>query len=180
MDLRAVVDAILYLLRTGCQWRMLPADFPPWGTVWWYFRLWRWEGTRVRLHRALFREARLARRQNPESALVIIDSQMDSQKVEDRRKGAHGFDGHKRVKEHKRQILVDANGLLVACRVEPAGVSDRRAARALAGGLAPLWPRIQTAIADAGDVCGALARHLAEHEGWTLRVVKRPRRASRS
>lgn len=67
------------------------------------------------------------------------------------------------MKGRKRQILVDANGSLVACRVEPVGMADRRAARALAAGLAPLWPRIRTVIADAGYESAALAQHLAEH-----------------
>lgn len=84
-DLRAVVDAILYLLRTGCQWRMLPADFPPWGTVWWYFRQWR-GSVWVRAHHALFRAARAAKGQNPEPAVVI----MDSQSVKTTERGALG------------------------------------------------------------------------------------------
>lgn len=74
-DLRAVTDAILYLLRTGCQWRLLPSSFPPWGTVWWYFRRWRLEGVWVRLHRALHRAARVAKGRNPEPSVVIMDSQ---------------------------------------------------------------------------------------------------------
>lgn len=83
-DLRAVTDAILYLLRTGCQWRLLPSDFPPWGTVWWYFRRWRLEGVWVRVHRALYTAARVAKGQNPEPSLVI----MDSQSVKTTEKGA--------------------------------------------------------------------------------------------
>lgn len=75
MDLRAVVDAILYLLRTGCQWRLIPSDFPPWDTVWWYFRRWRLEGAWARVHRALHHAARLAKGQNLEPAVVIMDSQ---------------------------------------------------------------------------------------------------------
>ena len=74
-DLRAVVDAIQYLLRSGCQWRLIPSDFPPWGTVWWYFRRWRLEGAWARVHRALHRAARVTKGQNPEPAVVIVDSQ---------------------------------------------------------------------------------------------------------
>jgi putative transposase len=85
-DLRAVIDAILYLLRTGCQWRLLPSSFPPWGTVWWYFRRWRLEGVWTRLHRALHRAARKAAGQNPEPSVVI----MDSQSVKTTEKGAFG------------------------------------------------------------------------------------------
>ena len=73
-DLRAVVDAILCLLRTGGRWPMPPADFPPQGTVWWCFRRWRLDGAWVRVHRAPFRAARAARGQNPEPAIVIMDS----------------------------------------------------------------------------------------------------------
>ena len=85
-DLRAVVVAILYLLRTGCQGRMLPSGFPPWGTVWWCFRRWRREGAWARVHRALHRAARMARRLNPDPAVVI----MDSQSVKTTEKGALG------------------------------------------------------------------------------------------
>ena len=83
-DLRAVIDAILYLLRSGCQWRLIPSDFPPWGTVWWYFRRWRIEGAWAQVHRALHRAARVAKGQNPEPAVVI----MDSQSVKTTEKGA--------------------------------------------------------------------------------------------
>jgi len=83
-DLRAVVDAILYLLRTGCQWRLIPSDFPPWGTVWWYFRRWHLQGVWSRVHRALHRAARVAKGQNPEPAVV----NMDSQSVKTTEKGA--------------------------------------------------------------------------------------------
>ena len=79
------------------------------------------------------------------------------------------------MKGRKRQILVDANGFLVAWRVEPAGMSDRRAARLLTAGLVPLWPRVRTVIADAGYESAALVQHLVEHAGWELRIIKRPR-----
>ena len=74
-------------------------------------------------------------------------------------------------------MLVDTLGLLVACRVEPAGMSDRRAARALTAGLSPLWPRIDTVIADAGYESKKLARLLKASAGWRLEIVKRKKRA---
>jgi putative transposase len=79
------------------------------------------------------------------------------------------------VKGRKRQILVDANGFLVACRVEPAGMSDRKAARFFTAGLAPLWPRIQTVNANAGYESGALAQYLVDQADWQLRILDRPR-----
>ena len=69
-DLRQVVDAIFYLLRIGCQCRLLPKDFPPWGTVWWYFRRWRLDGVWTRLHRALFAKAR---QEGTDSNFYVID-----------------------------------------------------------------------------------------------------------
>ena len=79
------------------------------------------------------------------------------------------------MKGRKRQVLVDANGFLVACRVEPAGMSDRKTARFLTAGLPPLWPRIRTVIADAGYQSEALAQHLGDQAGWELCIIKRPR-----
>ena len=74
-DLRHVVDAIFYLLRTGCQWRLLPNDFPPWGTVWSYFRRWRLDGVWTRIHRALYAAARQESGREPCPSVVIMDSQ---------------------------------------------------------------------------------------------------------
>ena len=88
-----------------------------------------------------------------------------------------GFDAHKRVKGRKRHILVDTFGLLIACRVEPADISDRRAAALLLGGLGALFPNIRTVIADAGDQSRKLARHLLRQDGWKLQIVKRRQRA---
>jgi putative transposase len=84
-----------------------------------------------------------------------------------------GFDGHKRVKGRKRHILVDTLGLLIASRVEPAGLSDRRAGARLVAGLSPLWPTIRTVIADAGHESQKLAAEIKRHEGWRLVIVKR-------
>src|SRR5215208_3802017 len=175
-DLRAVVDAILYLLRTGCQWRLLPRDFPPWSTVHHYFRTWRNTGVWVRLHRALYARARAAAGRAPCPSLVIMDGQ--SVKTTERG-GVRGFDGHKRVKGRKRHILVDTLGLPIANRVESAGISDRRAGALLLGGLAPLFPRIQTVLADAGHESKKLARELFRENGWKLQIVKRRERAFR-
>ena len=175
-DLRAVLDAILYLLRTGCQWRLLPRDFPPWSTVHHYFRAWRNAGVWVRLHRALYARARAAAGRAPCPTLVIMDGQ--SVKTTERG-GVRGFDGHKRVKGRKRHVLVDTLGLPIANRVEPAGVSDRRAGERLLAGLAPLWPDIPTVMADAGHQSRRLARELERRDGWRLVIVKRRERSFR-
>jgi putative transposase len=172
-DVRAVVDAVIYLLRTGCQWRQLPCDFPPWPTVHGYFRGWRMAGVWVLLHRALYPLARIVAGRKPEPTLVIMDGQ--SVKTSERG-GVRGFDGHKRVKGRKRHILVDILGLPIANRVEPANMSDRRAGSSLLAGLAPLWPTIRTVIADAGHESRKLARQL-RCDGWSLQIFKRKQRA---
>ena len=84
-----------------------------------------------------------------------------------------GFDGHKRVKGRKRHILVDTLGLLIASRVEPAGMSDRRAGGRLVAGLSPIWPSIRTVIADASYQSRRLAAEIKRHAGWRLLIVKR-------
>ena len=103
---------------------------------------------------------------------------MDGQSVKTtERGGIRGFDAHKRVKARKRHILVDTLGLLIACRVEPADISDRKAAALSLGGLRPLFPKIRTVIADAGHQSRKLARHLLWQDGWKLQIVKRRQRA---
>ena len=114
-------------------------------------------------------------RLSPACPSVVI---MDGQSVKTtERGGIRGFDAHKRVKGRKRHILVDILGLLIACRVEPADISDRKAAALLLGGLGPLFPNIRTVIADAGHQSRKLARHLLCQDGWKLQIVKRRQRA---
>jgi putative transposase len=103
---------------------------------------------------------------------------MDSQSVKTtERGGVRGFDAHKRVQGRKRHILVDTSGLLIACRVAPADISDRTSATQLLGGLGPLFPNIRTIIADAGHESRKLSRHLMQQDGWKLQIVKRRQRA---
>ena len=174
--LRSVLDGVFYLLRTGCQWRLLPRCFPPWGTVYHYFRLWRRQGVWVRLQRAVYARARLAAGRPVCPSLVIMDGQ--SVKTTERG-GVRGFDGHKLVNGRKRHILVDTLGPPIASRVEPANVPDQKAGACLLGGLRAFFPAIRTVMADAGHTSRKLARHLLRHEGWTLRIVHRRERAFR-
>ncbi len=173
-DIRCVVNAVFYLLRTGCQWRMLPHHFPPWGTS--YFRSWEHSGVWVLLHRAVYEQARVAAGRAVCPSLVIMDGQ--SVKTTERG-GTRGFDGHKRVKGRKRHILVDTLGLPIASRVEPANTSDRRAGELLLAGLSPLFPRIRTVIADAGHQSRKLAHELMREDGWKLQITRRGQRAFR-
>ena len=91
--MRDVFDAILYVTRTGCAWRMLPHDFPPWGTVWFYFRTWRTDGTWGKLHARLREQVRRKAKRKPEPRIAVLDSQ--SVKTSDRG-GESGFDAGKK------------------------------------------------------------------------------------
>ena len=171
-NLRAVVNAIFYLLRTGCQWRLLPREFPgpstitsgP-GTTLVFGSKWVVRCTQ---------QARVAAGRAPCPSVVIMDGQ--SVKTTERG-GVRGFDAHKRVKGRKRHILVDTLGIPIACRVEPADISDRRVGARLLRGLSSLFPRIRMVFADAGHESRKLARDLLRWNGWKLKVVKRKQRA---
>jgi transposase len=113
----------LYLLRTACQWRLLPREFPPCGTVYHCFQAWQNSGVWIHLHRVHYEQARRHTGRAACPSVVITDGQ--SHKTTERG-GARGFEVHKRVKGRERHILVDTFGLLVANRVKPADTSDRR------------------------------------------------------
>jgi len=134
INIRAVLNAIFYLLRTGCQWRLLPREFPGWSTVYHYFQAWKNAGVWTCIQRSMYQQARRQAGRAACPSVVIMDGQ--SVKTTERG-GIRGFDAHKRVKGRKRHILVDTFGLLIACRVEPADISDRKAAARLLGGLRP-------------------------------------------
>lgn len=169
-DVRAVLNAIFYLLRTGCQWRLLPREFPVWGTVYHYFRNWKNTGVWTCLQKAIYDRVRTQAGRAPCPSVVIMDSQ--SVKTTERG-GVRGFDGHKRLKGRKRYILVDTLGIPIACR----NMSDQRGAERLLGGLGPMFPDIRIIMADAGHQSCKLARQLLHQDGWKLVIVKRGQRA---
>ena len=145
---REILDAVFYVLKTGCQWRMLPRGFPPWKTVFHYFRAWRIDGTWERMNRALRRCLRERLGREPEPSAGIVDAQ--SVKTTGVGGEQRGFDGGKKVRGRKRHILVDTEGLVIEARVHSAKVPDQDGIRRLLDPARERLPRLSYLWADAG------------------------------
>ena len=162
---RVIVDAILYVNRTGCAWRYLPKDFPPWRTVYGYFASWRDNGVLDRLHNRLRDAVRAAAGRDPQPTAAVIDSQ-SVRAADTVPKASRGWDNAKKVNGRKRHIAVDTAGLVLAVVVTAASVQDRDAAKPLLWNLARACNRIRLAWADAG-----YAGKLVSWASTTLKVT---------
>jgi putative transposase len=171
-NLHAVLNAILYLVRSGCQWRLLPHDFPPWSTVHTWYRRWRRDGTWEKIHEALRQQVRLEAGRDPRPRASAADSQSVKATPQG---GVKGFDNGKKVHGRKRHVWVDSMGLLLSVLVTGADVHDSRAACTLFHGR--VWdelPRLEVVYADSQYTAGYLAEDIFALAPFRLQVVSRP------
>lgn len=169
VNLREIINALCYLARSGCQWRLLPKEFPAWQTVYYYFRKWRENQWFIALNHNLLKKVRIqsGKQENPSAAII------DSQSVKtDEQAEACGYDAGKKVKGRKRHILVDTLGLLLTTKVLTADIQDRDGAKLLFLEIKEQMPRLQLVWAD-GGYRGKLIVWVAVQCLWILEIVKR-------
>jgi putative transposase len=146
-DMRDIVDAILYIVKTGCQWRMLPKDFPPHQTVYYYYKKWKEDNTWDAFLQDLVSKARIKEGRNAEPTYGVIDSQSAKTNADGEKKG---FDGNKKIKGRKRHIIVDVFGFLLAVIVHAANIHDAKAAENVMKKAIDQYPTIKAFSGDEG------------------------------
>jgi transposase len=171
VDMRAILNAIFYLLVSGCAWRMLPGNFAPYQTVYHYFRQWRIEGVWQVLNDRLRRMVRLKAGRRPSPSAAILDSQ--TRKLATMVSQAVGYDGAKKTKGRKLHLLVDTLGLVLLAVVTTASLPERDGARLVFAMIRHRFPRLLWIWVDGGYSGADFTAWVMQTYHWLLRVVRR-------
>jgi len=169
-DLREIVNGSIYLVKTGCQWRMLPGDFPKWQIVYYYFSVWKKNEIWEQMHEAIVEKIRKKAGKNEEPTVGIIDAQsVKSTLVSSQDKG---FDAGKKIKGIKRHMIVDTLGLILAVVIQSASVQDRDGAVSVIDKLMENWRKIIKIFAG-GGYAGKLIGKVKDKFKIELEIIKR-------
>ncbi len=170
VDMREIINAIFYILASGCAWRQMPHDLPPWTTVYHYFRSWRIQGTWRLINQVLRERVRTQVQKQRTPSAAIVDSQ--SVKTTEIATEVGYFCG-KLVKGHKRHILVDTLGLLLVVMVTAANLAEKKGAIQLLEKIRDKFPRLEKIFADGGYQGQDFHQRVQDDYNLDLKVVKR-------